>query len=92
VHGSRQAVAVTDVTDEEAQARVVAEHLADLVLLQLVAGEHHDPGGVQVVQGVAEERLAERPGGSGHEDRRSTQNAHEIYSWGCPCGRLGWEA
>ena len=39
VHRAQQPALVADVADEPAQARVVAEQLPDLVLLELVAGE-----------------------------------------------------
>ena len=53
VHRAQQAALVTDVADEPAQARVVVEQLADLVLLELVAGEDHESLRVEVLEGVA---------------------------------------
>nr|BFE77007.1 hypothetical protein GCM10020092_103080 [Actinoplanes digitatis] len=76
VHGAGEALAVAYVADEEAQPRVVAEHLPDLVLLQFVAGEHDDALRVQVCQRVTQEGLAERTGRTGDQDRRSTQHTH----------------
>ena len=74
VHGPVEAVAVADVADEPAQPRVVAEQLAALVLLELVAAEDHDPLGVVVLQGLGDERLAERAGATGDEDRGAGEN------------------
>ena len=47
VHRAQQPALVADVADEPAQARIVVEQLADLVLLQLVAREDHEPLGVR---------------------------------------------
>jgi hypothetical protein len=76
VHGPQQPWPVPDVADEEPQPRVVAEQLAHLPLLELVAAEHDDPARSQPVQGVADERLAEGPGASGDEDVGAGEDGH----------------
>ena len=68
VHGPVEAVPVADVADEPAQAVVVVEQLAALVLLELVAAEDDDALGVVVAQELGDERLAEGAGAPGDED------------------------
>ena len=68
VHRPVQPVPVADVADEPAQARVVVEQLAALVLLELVAAEDDDALGVVVAQELGDERLAEGAGAPGDED------------------------
>ena len=76
VHRAQQALLVADVADEPAQARVVAEELAHLVLLELVAREDDQPARVEVVEGVADERLAEGAGATRDEDVGAVEYGH----------------
>jgi hypothetical protein len=50
---------IADVADEEAQARVVAEHPAHLELLELVTAEDDETPQIVLVEQAARERLAE---------------------------------
>jgi hypothetical protein len=87
VHRPGQAVPIAHIADEPAQPRVVAEVLADLILLQLIPREDDDPVRVELVQCVPKERLAERTGPTGHQNRTSAQHAHK-HSFANPGQRL----
>ena len=75
-NGPNEAALVADVTEEPAQAGVVAELVADLVLLQLVPGEDDDPSRVVVVEHFTQEGLAEGAGPTGDEDGGTVEERH----------------
>src|SRR5690606_31024523 len=88
VHGLQrtgEAALVADVTEEPAQAGVVPELVADLVLLQLVPRDDDDPSRVVVVEHFTQEGLAEGAGPTGDEDGGTVEERHaDLFR------RRGW--
>lgn len=66
--GPLQPVGVADIADESANARVIAEFLTELILLEFIAGEHSDPHRVEFSESMTNEGLAERTGATGHQN------------------------
>jgi hypothetical protein len=76
MEGHLEAIAITNVTEEEPDSRVIAPGLTHLVLLELVSGKDDYSIGVPGLKNLLEECLAERAGSTGDEERRSVEDWH----------------
>ena len=84
--GATQPVAIADVTDEEAEPRVVELPL-HLGLLELVAAEDADGGRIPLRERGAREMLAERARAPGQQDGPPLEMIHSRSSFGARMAR-----
>ena len=98
---STEAIAVPDVTDEEADPIIRADVSRELRLLELIATEHDHATGRGLSQDCPDEAPTKGPGSAGHHDRyvleesqrgRGARVIHSLHSFSCracPHGKGG---